>query len=131
MTHAVGRALDTALDRSVVLGYSKVGLGLRRRLPSWPADPAPDALTGRQVLVTGASSGLGIATAEGLARLGADVHLVVRDLAKGQKVEDELRSRVPGVELRLWRCDVGDLDDVRRLAGDLGGSGLSELPTLF
>ena len=121
----VARAVDTLLDRSVVLGYSKVGLGVRSRLADWPTDPAPGSLDGRQVLVTGASSGLGTATAEGLARLGADLHLVVRDLAKGRRVEAELRSRVPEVGLRLWRCDVGDLDDVRRLASDLGGSGLS------
>jgi NAD(P)-dependent dehydrogenase (short-subunit alcohol dehydrogenase family) len=121
----LSRGVDTVLDRSVVLGYSKIGLGVRRHLASWPDDPAPGALAGRQVLVTGASSGLGTATAEGLARLGADVHLVVRDLAKGQRVEGELRSAVPGAEVRLWRCDVGDLDDVRRLAADLGGSGLT------
>ena len=122
---ALDRAVDTVLDRSVVLGYTKIGLGVRRHLSSWPDDPAPDALKGRHVLVTGASSGLGIATAEGLARLGATVHLVVRDLDKGGQVADRLRRDVPGAAYELVRCDVGDLDDVRRLAGELGGSGLS------
>jgi NAD(P)-dependent dehydrogenase (short-subunit alcohol dehydrogenase family) len=121
---AVGRVLDTALDRSVVLGYSKIGLGVRRRLGDWPADPAPGALAGQQVLVTGASSGLGTATAEGLARLGADVHLVVRDLAKGKDVETQLRLDVPSADFRLWRCDVSDLADVRRFAAELAESGL-------
>jgi NAD(P)-dependent dehydrogenase (short-subunit alcohol dehydrogenase family) len=74
------RAVDAFLDRSVVLGYTTVGLRVRRALPGWPADPAPDALAGRDVLVTGASSGLGTATAEGLAALGARVHLVVLPL---------------------------------------------------
>lgn len=114
------RVLDTVLDRSVVLGYSKVGYDLRRRTPAWPADPAPDALRGRDVVVTGASSGLGIATAEGLARLGARVHLVVRNVEKGERVVEKMREDVPGTDLRLWRCDVSDLDDVRRFAGELG-----------
>ena len=64
------RAVDTAMDRSVVLGYTTIGLAVRRALPGWPADPRPGALEGRHVLVTGASSGLGIATVEGLADLG-------------------------------------------------------------
>ena len=62
--------------------------------------------------MTGASSGLGIATAEGLARLGARVHLVVRDEAKGRRVLTDLRGRVPGAQLLLWRCDLSDLADV-------------------
>jgi NAD(P)-dependent dehydrogenase (short-subunit alcohol dehydrogenase family) len=116
------RAVDAVLDRAVVLGYTTVGLRVRRALPGWPADPAPDALAGRDVLVTGASSGLGTATAEGLAALGARVHLVVRDPAKGQRVLEQLAARVPGAELRLWRCDVADLDDVRRFAGKVGAA---------
>ena len=112
------RALDTAMDRSFVLGYTTIGLGVRRALPGWPADPPPGSLDGRHVLVTGASSGLGVATVEGVADLGAIVHLLVRDEAKGARVADEIREARPGAELRLWRCDVADLDDVRRFATD-------------
>lgn len=118
--------IDTVLDRSVVLGYSKIGLGVRRRLSSWPADPAPGSLRGRHVAVTGASSGLGTATAEGLARLGAHVHLVVRNPDKGEQSAAEIRGAVPDADLRVWRCDVSDLDDVRRFAGELA----AEVPSL-
>jgi NAD(P)-dependent dehydrogenase (short-subunit alcohol dehydrogenase family) len=114
------------MDRTLVLGYTKVGLDVRRRLPGWPADPRPGVLEGDDVLVTGASSGLGIATVEGLAALGATVHLVVRDEAMGARVRDEIAARRPGARLRVWRCDVGDLDDVRRFAADIG----AELPSI-
>ena len=110
------RVVDTAMDRSVVLGYTRIGLAVRRALPGWPADPLPRSLEGRHVLVTGASSGLGSATVEGLAGLGAVVHLLVRDEAKGAGVADRIRAAHPAAELRLWRCDVADLDDVRRFA---------------
>lgn len=119
MATSAGRLVDTGLDVSVVGGYTRLGLAVRRRLPGWPADPAPASLSGRTALVTGASSGLGEATAAGLARLGARVLLVVRDEEKGEQVRSELRAQVPGAALEVVRCDVGDLDDVRRFAGGL------------
>ena len=44
------------------------------------------------------------------------MHLLVRDEAKGAGVADRIRAAHPAAELRLWRCDVADLDDVRRFA---------------
>jgi NAD(P)-dependent dehydrogenase (short-subunit alcohol dehydrogenase family) len=113
------RAVDTVMDRTVAPGFSQIGLAARRRLPGWPADPAPGSLQGRTVAVTGATSGLGYATAEGLARLGADVRLVVRDVQKGDRVKAELEAEVPGAQVEVDRCDVSDLDDVRRFAKEL------------
>lgn len=117
--HTLARLADKALDRTIAPGYTRLGLAVRRRLPTWPADPRAGALSGRVAAVTGASSGLGTATAEGLARLGASVRLVVRNVEKGEGVAAEVRERVPGADVAVDRCDVGDLDDVRRAAGAL------------
>ena len=112
------KLLDTALDRTVVPGYSKVGYLLRRR--GWREDdPRPGALVGKRALVTGANSGLGKAAALGLARLGATVHLVVRNRERGAAALDEIQRAVPDAELHLEQCDVSDLADVRRCATDL------------
>jgi dehydrogenase/reductase SDR family protein 12 len=111
---------DAALDRLVVPGYSRIGYRLRRRW--WPADPAPDALAGKVAVVTGANSGLGLATAEGLARLGARVHLVVRDEARGRQALAELAATLPVADLRLDRCDVSSLADVRRYSTALAAA---------
>lgn len=112
IAQSLSRAADTVLDRSVVLGYTRVGSGLRSRW--WPADPPGDALAGRRVLVTGATSGIGAAAVEGYLALGATVHLLGRN---PDKVADAVRTcgsdRVVGEV-----CDVGDLDDVRRWAAD-------------
>ena len=93
---ALASLLDTVLDRTVVPGYTRLGPAVRRHLPTWPADPEPDALAGARALVTGASSGLGIATVEGLAALGAEVVLVVRDTDKAARVVQEVQERHPG-----------------------------------
>jgi NAD(P)-dependent dehydrogenase (short-subunit alcohol dehydrogenase family) len=115
---SLSRAVDTVLDRTVVPGYSKIGYSVRRR--SWdPDDPRPGALRGKVAVVTGASSGLGKAAASGLARLGAVVHIVVRDLEKGGRAADEIRAAVPGAELVLHRCDVSEPASVRAFAAGL------------
>ena len=80
---AAASALDTTLDRTIAPGFTRLGYAVRRRLPTWPADPTPGCLTGHHVAVTGASSGLGERTAHDLAALGATVHLVVRDAGRG------------------------------------------------
>lgn len=52
----------------------------------------PDALSGRVALVTGASSGLGRATALGLAQAGADVMLMARSETDLQQVAAEIEA---------------------------------------
>ncbi len=114
---AAARALDTALDRTVVPGFTALGHAVRRRLPTWPDDPRPGSLAGRHVAVTGASSGLGRRTALDLAALGASVHLVVRDTRRGDRVAAEVDAATRPGTARVWRCDVADLDSVRSFAG--------------
>jgi NAD(P)-dependent dehydrogenase (short-subunit alcohol dehydrogenase family) len=74
--------------------------------------------TGRTVVVTGANSGLGLATARALATAGAHVVLAVRDTARGAAAAAELDG---DVEVR--RLDLADLASVRAFAdgwtGDL------------
>lgn len=106
--------LDRALDRSVVLGFSKVGSALRRRW--WPADPEPGALVGKRVLVTGATSGIGEAMARSFADLGATVHVLGRNADKLAGVARQLRLDSPATEVVEEVCDVGDLDAVRAWA---------------
>ncbi len=84
-------------------GYSKIGYGLRHM--TWEKDdPRPDALRGKTVVVTGASSGLGKAAAAAMARLGGSVHPVVRDLREA--ISETETAHRPGPHDPLARPDL-------------------------
>lgn len=110
-------AADTALDRSVVLGYTRLGPLLRRRW--WAPDPPAGALEGRVVAVTGANSGLGKATVLGAARLGAEVRMLCRNTEKGEVARAEILGEVPGARLHVDEGDVSDLGSLRDVAARL------------
>lgn len=114
---SLSAAIDTALDRTVLPGFSTIGYAVRRRLSSWPADPAPGSLDGVHVAVTGATSGLGQATARQLSALGAHTHLIVRDRAKA----DQVAADLPGPST-TWLCDLADLASVRRCSGEIASA---------
>lgn len=82
----------------------------------WTAADLPD-MTGRTVVVTGATSGIGLVTARELARVGARVVLAVRSVTKGQSLADTFPGRT---EVRA--LDVSDLGSVRHFAAGWSGA---------
>ncbi|HAP64126.1 MAG TPA: short-chain dehydrogenase, partial [Cytophagales bacterium] len=68
--------------------------------------------SGKFIIITGANSGLGYASAKALAAKGAHVILAVRNLKKGQEAVDKILTSVPKAQLALMQCDVSDLDSV-------------------
>jgi NAD(P)-dependent dehydrogenase (short-subunit alcohol dehydrogenase family) len=73
-------------------------------------------LTGRRILVTGASAGLGLETTRALAAHGASVTMAVRDLDKGARAMEEVLATVPDADLELRQLDLADLSSVRTFA---------------
>ncbi len=75
-------------------------------------------MNGRVCLVTGGNSGIGKATALGLAKLGASVVIVSRDRAKGEAAVAEIRSKSGNQHVELLVADLSSLQSVRELARD-------------
>jgi NAD(P)-dependent dehydrogenase (short-subunit alcohol dehydrogenase family) len=83
-------------------------------------------LTGKRVLVTGVSAGLGVETARALAAHGAEVVGAARDLSKAQAATQQVRAQAAnGGSLELVQLDLASLDSVRRCADGLLAAGKS------
>lgn len=113
------RMADRVLDATIVGGFSRVGPAVRSRLGHWESFP-PGRLSGRTVVVTGPTSGLGLAATLEFDRLGADLVLIGRDEARTTAV----RERLLGADRAITVvADMGDLDAVRRAAATLTSRG--------
>jgi NAD(P)-dependent dehydrogenase (short-subunit alcohol dehydrogenase family) len=77
------------------------------------------SLEGRTAVVTGASQGLGRATALGLARLGAEVVMVSRDAGRATAARDEIRGASGNPRVESLLADFSSLASVRDLAARL------------
>jgi NAD(P)-dependent dehydrogenase (short-subunit alcohol dehydrogenase family) len=84
----------------------------------WTAADVPDQ-SGRTAVVTGASGGLGLETAEVLAGRGAAVVLACRDLGKAERAAQRIRQHASGADVRVVHLDLASLASVRAAAGEI------------
>jgi NAD(P)-dependent dehydrogenase (short-subunit alcohol dehydrogenase family) len=85
----------------------------------WTAADIPSQ-NGKRVVVTGANSGLGLATARELARAGAKVVAAVRNVSKGDEAVAEIVAALPDASIEVSKLDLGDLASVRQFGDRLG-----------
>jgi dehydrogenase/reductase SDR family protein 12 len=109
--HRIPRFADSTLDALVVPGFSRVGYALRA-----PGFRALDtySLAGRTVVITGPTSGLGLAAAWQMTRMGAHLVLVGRSQKKLDDVRTELAA--DGSSPDMVVADMGDLVGVAAAA---------------
>lgn len=112
---ALDSFLDSALEFPVVTSFTRIGYQARKRLADWTELDDYD-LSGRTMLVTGATSGLGRAAAEQLASCGAQLILVGRDGDRNQAAVDDIAAATGNTNITQVVADMGDLAAVRALA---------------
>ncbi|MGB7980713.1 MAG: SDR family NAD(P)-dependent oxidoreductase [Candidatus Nanopelagicales bacterium] len=135
MRAAVARATDAALEVSIAGGFGSPGIRVRRRLAGW-VDPPP--MDGRCVLITGATSGIGLAAATEMARLGAQVGIVGRDPQRTASTAAQIEAEVQAEHadhvgqarhaqagtrpVAVFVADLTRLADAHRLAAEVAGA---------
>jgi dehydrogenase/reductase SDR family member 12 len=112
----VGQAVDAALEAGVIPGFSRIGLAARSRLlPEFTAGDPP-AIGGKAVIITGATSGIGYASAVALARRGAAVHFLARDRDRAERARRGIAAESGSTRISYGLADMEDLATVRAFA---------------
>ncbi len=83
-----------------------------------PKVPNQD-LTGKMVVFSGGTDGMGRIAVERFAEMGADICLLGRNTAKTEKVIKELRAAEHKGQFTSVKCDLGDLGQVRNAASEV------------
>jgi retinol dehydrogenase 12 len=70
-------------------------------------------------LITGANSGVGLATAKGLASSGFDLILLVRSIQKAESTKEEILKYFPNAKIDYEIADLEDIDSVIKASGNI------------
>nr|MCW2727831.1 short-chain dehydrogenase [Aeromicrobium sp.] len=88
---------------------------------TWRTDDIPD-LTGKRAVITGVTGGLGLHTAIGLARKGAQLVVTARDSAKADGAVARIAQDTPGAVVEVISLDLADLADAKRAANEVAAA---------
>jgi len=108
---------NSLLDSSVVFSFGKGGF-LRHSRSFEVGDLSVD-LSGKTALVTGANSGIGFATARGLAQRGATVILLCRNPERGREAESRIREHTGNQSVFFEQIDLASFDSIRAFCARL------------
>ncbi len=80
------------------------------------------SMTGKTVVITGATSGLGAVAAEVLAARGARIVLIARDRARADTALARIRRRNPRADHSLHLADLSSLSEMKRVAAEIAAA---------
>ncbi|CAB4614481.1 unannotated protein [freshwater metagenome] len=110
---------DALMEAAIAPSWSGLGYSARRWLEGWDHQ-VPAKMDGRVVVLTGFTSGIGLAAATRFGELGATLHLVGRDPGRTSSTAEILSRQ--GFDVRTSIADMGDLDAVRSIAAEISSA---------
>ena len=87
-------------------------------------------LSGKNCLITGANTGLGLAVSKKMAVLGANTVLLCRNKAKGENAVHEIKKETPNASVDLMICDLSSVKSIKNFMGEFKGK-YSSLDILY
>ncbi|GJO42248.1 D-beta-hydroxybutyrate dehydrogenase [Mycobacterium marinum] len=109
---------DTVLEATVVPSFSRIGPLLRSGLDHWTSTDEY-RLDGRVIVITGATSGLGLVATRAWLEAGATVEIVARNPGKAAATVEQLQSEIAGAAVAATIAETADLDGLRNAAAAL------------
>jgi NAD(P)-dependent dehydrogenase (short-subunit alcohol dehydrogenase family) len=79
-------------------------------------------VTGKTVVITGGTSGIGQVAAEALAGMGARIVLIARDPARGEMALTRLRAKGPGAAHAIHYADLSRLAEMKRVGREIAAT---------
>lgn len=117
---SVVRFVRPATDPLALFSFNRMGFAFNRR--GFDPNDLPRDAGGRVALVTGANSGIGLATSLDLARRGFDVWMLCRDPGRGADARDAIGRECRVARVHLAVVDMSSLASIRRFVRDLAPS---------
>ncbi len=111
------RLADTLREVATVAAYPAIGHLVHRR--RWDDRDLAVDLRGRVAVVTGGSAGIGLATARGIAKLGATVVIACRDRGRGEASMRAIAAAAGHDRVELEIADLSSMAEVHALAARL------------
>ncbi|KAK6499707.1 hypothetical protein TWF481_010068 [Arthrobotrys musiformis] len=88
-------------------------------------------LTGKLAIVTGSNAGLGKATAQYFAEMGATVYMVCRNVEKAEAAKQDILKAVPTASLHIIQLDTSTIENCRKFCEDWAANGGKTIDILF
>lgn len=95
------------------------GLFIGKKVIDGPSFNEPVSMRNRNVVITGANSGLGRATAETMAKLGANVFLLCKSADKGNAAAKEIRDKTGNSNVESLTMDLLSLQSIQKATSDI------------
>ncbi|KAF4347421.1 hypothetical protein G4B88_026109 [Cannabis sativa] len=105
---------STAFGLYGYLNFTKSGFIEHSK--NFKAEDIQIRIDGKNCIVTGANSGIGFATAQGLASRGATVYLVCRNKERGEAALSHIKSSTGNKNVHLEVCDLSSISDIKSFA---------------
>ncbi|MFC1966583.1 SDR family NAD(P)-dependent oxidoreductase [Chloroflexota bacterium] len=86
--------------------------------------------SGKNCLITGANTGLGLAVSKRFADMGANTILLCRNKEKGENAVLEIKKETPNASVELMICDLSSMKSIQSFIGDFKGK-YSKLDILY